>query len=163
MRPALIVGEAPNTELVAANRSLWLRPDSSGVPHAGNRLLEMSGLGILEFLDLFDRENVLARVAPEPWTAQERYEAHARASEIQDSIFGRPVLLLGRKVADAFGISFPIPTRFGPTLLFPHPSAASRFWNDRQRADRAVAMLREWISEIPRPATPDPLTTRGPF
>lgn len=101
MKPILLVGEAPNTEYVAARKELWLRPDDSGIPHAGNRMRELSGLTHKQYLEVFECENVV-HFATDRWGETERNMAKRAAEFILERPQPFRMILLGRKVADAF-------------------------------------------------------------
>lgn len=162
-RPFLLVGEAPNaaTELKPWQ---WLRPDHSGIRHSANRLLEFSGMRHAEFLETFDRTNVLefwpgktrrAR-AGDRWVADvARRRVEQRAHEWQ----GRALILLGRRVAGAFRLPATLPwfeaVRLvtGPgdlggttAVVVPHTSGANRWFNDVKN----IETFRAFFQGLPR-------------
>jgi len=162
-RPFLLVGEAPNAATERIPR-LWLRPDSSGVRHTANRLLEFSGLTQREFLEAFDRTNVLefwpgrtrrAR-AGDRWVADvARRRVEQRRAEWQ----GRALVLLGRRVAGAFQLPDSLPWfsavrldlgegDLGGTtaVVVPHTSGANRWFNNVEN----VAAFRTYFQRMIR-------------
>ncbi len=155
-RPLLVVGEQPNAA-TEGRPDRWLRPDRSGIRHAGNRLLEYSGFDRALFLAAFDRTNLLhhagrwsipaaRRAAAELLDREER-----RAASRPDRRFA--LVLLGRRVREAFGHEHALPFTVvrprvfgGPRLIpMPHPSGRCRAWNaagTRERARRLFLQLR---------------------
>ena len=75
-------------------------------------------------------------------------EARAAAAELVPLLEGRAVLLLGRRVAAAFGVvdwPYLVPMRWegGPVAaVVPHPSGVCRWWNDPEASRRAAGTLR---------------------
>jgi hypothetical protein len=58
-------------------------------------------------------------------------------------------VLLGRKVADAFGCGGLNPfTHDDRFLLLPHPSGRCREWNDPAAGERARSLLREVVPDV---------------
>jgi len=61
----MLLGEAPNCEVVARRPHLVLLPDDSGERHSANRLLEHTGYSREEYLRVFcDRRNLLRDLPP---------------------------------------------------------------------------------------------------
>jgi len=99
MKP-LLVGQAPgpNTD---PDLPLAPFPRSS----AGGRLAEFAGLTADEYLDLFDRTNLLHTFPgrtkrDDKWPAR---HAEIAASAMKPLLGGRSLILVGRNVAEAFG------------------------------------------------------------
>jgi hypothetical protein len=89
-------------------------------------------------------------LCPRTWSAK---EARLHAAVIRRE--GRPVVvLLGRKVADAFGLHdvepFSVRAEGVTTLvLLPHPSGLSRAWDEPEAVARARAILRDVAPAVP--------------
>lgn len=141
MKP-LIIGEAPSK--------------NQDPPHPiegriGQRLADLSGLTLPEFLAHFDRTNLI-HVRQD--TAAHGFQfdmplARRRAEVLAQSF--RPnqiVLLLGQRVAMAFGFS----NRTQPFVqhhihgaevrIVPHPSGINRWWNEPKNEDAAKVFMR---------------------
>jgi len=90
----------------------------------------------------FDRTNLCRG----RWSA---VEAAWRAELIgrTDLRHGTPVVLLGSRVARAFGVPYrPFRRRRGTNVLvLPHPSGLCRTWNDRRNAARARRAVRRLV------------------
>ena len=136
MRPLLVGEDNPHSDNPRA--ALFPRPRGA----AGHRLAEILGMSGAEYLRAFARTNL----CDGPWV---RAAADLRAEQIQ-FVWPGPIVLLGAKVARAFGVPYaPFSTRRsadGSTrvLVLPHPSGRCRVWNDpaaRTRARRAVRRL----------------------
>lgn len=79
-------------------------------------------------------------------------EARARAAELVDVAAqdGGAIVMLGRKVADAFGADHVLPfTRVEQFVAVPHPSGRNRVWNDQDAVPRVRALLRAVAPAIP--------------
>lgn len=85
------------------------------------------------------------------------FAARTRAAEILARSNLKVLVLLGRKVCDAFGtMKRPFPTFFtvgqvaGRTLIYlPHPSGRCRLWSDESNLTKARALCREHAPSIP--------------
>ena len=122
-----LVGEAPNAA-TERRPDLWLLPDNTGYPHTANRLLEIAGWTIPQYLRVFaHRTNVWAR----PWSMwieEGRRRARAIAAEAANS---DGVIVLGARAATAFGLEGSPPFEWaGKYACVPHTSGACRVWND---------------------------------
>lgn len=149
----LLIGEAPGKSGRPGDPALEGR--------AGRRIARLCGIEYEEYLRRFDRRNLLPEwpgKAPGNGSAWPREEARAiaRTNRFSRSLDAdaeervgfrhyRDVVLLGRRVADAFGLRSTYPW-FHPTLVMrprfwvaPHPSGASRWWNDPENVKRAEA------------------------
>lgn len=131
MRP-LLVGE-DNPRSADPRFALWPFPAGTAGSALCGRIL---GLDADAYLGRFDRAN-LCRAG---W---DEAEARERACELARSRMGRPVVLLGRKVAGAFGLDLEEFGRSGRFLRLPHPSGRCRTWNDASNIGRAREALRE--------------------
>jgi hypothetical protein len=81
------------------------------------------------------------------WSIPEARDSAARLHEpYPDPI---PFVLLGRRVALAFGVAHAAPfTRVERYLVLPHPSGLCREWHAPGAFERARGLLREAIPEI---------------
>jgi len=89
------------------------------------------------YLTTFLRCNVVSRVLP-PGGSWPSVEAREGASEILRATRGLlPLVLLGRRAADAFRLpaSQPIPGAWKSGIILPHPSGRCRMWNDPEVVD----------------------------
>lgn len=90
------------------------------------------------------RTNLLPE--PGPWDTR---AARVAAVELNDAATGLPFVLLGRRVANAFGLRDVRPfvwVKLGTRsyLLLPHPSGRCRSWNDplvRAQAQRTLGLI----------------------
>ena len=145
---AMLVGES-NPYGSDSTYALWPQPPNS----AGARLSDILGLGMTNYLRYFDRVNLLRG---DRWsTAQARIEA----DRIRESRLG-DLVLLGRKVAAAFGLDFTSPAPGesgrlffrafprgdgGRVLVLPHPSGRNLLWNLPENRALGRRMLRDLI------------------
>lgn len=124
---------------------------------AGRRFARLGGVELGEFLQL-RRVNL--------WFHDEEPRGRGRADAMASRLDGKTAILLGRKVATAFGVgdlpplSF-VPVRYGSgegfwLALVPHPSGRNRWYNDSERRSRAEAFVRELLRTA-RPPTGWPL------
>lgn len=130
----LLVGEA-NPWGADPEFALYPAPDGT----AGERLCRLiMGLPRAEYLRRFERANL----CPTKWSAP---VARASAAAISARLDGGDLdvaVLLGRKVAEAFGAQDFAPfTHVGKLVLLPHPSGLNRVWNMRGSFDKARATL----------------------
>lgn len=109
---------------------------------AGGRLCHrILGLSPIEYLRRFDRANLCESV----WD-RETARAVARnivlAADEYDAL-----VLLGRRVCDAFGVDFApftlarLETVGAPVVVLPHPSGLCRAWNDTATFERARRLV----------------------
>lgn len=143
----LLVGEAPSkneaTEAPLAGR-------------VGRRLASLCGLSFEEYLDFFERVNLL-HVRQD--TKEKGFEfdfvaatqaAHALWLSEDAFASGRTILLLGRRVARAFSETteyFEGRTTASQGIkiyVLPHPSGVSRWWNEEANYRRAAEFM-QWI------------------
>ena len=126
MRP-LLVGES-NPYGSGAAFALFPRPERS----AGGRLCRVVlGMREVDYLARFDRCNLLGPLPAGKW---DRELARAAARDVLIERPNRRLILLGARVAAAFGMEFrPFevePRRGWAALMLPHPSGRCRIWND---------------------------------
>lgn len=131
MSRVVIIGQAP---------SRLSDPSEPLSGNSGRRLASLAGLSLPEFLDRFERRNLL-----DAWPGKagkgdafvRAGEARALAESLRAGLATRRVVLLGTAVARAFG--FPgAPFEFRPYwegsfATCPHPSGTNRWWNDRAK------------------------------
>lgn len=139
MKP-LIIGEAPSKNEVTE------RPIEGRI---GRRLAVCAGLSFGDFLHHFDRVNLLherQEVFGKGFTF-DTVAARIEADRLRSS-FGREqtVLLLGGRVAEAFGVRDEYFTRHvindANAYLLPHPSGINRWWNDPMNMEKMNVFMR---------------------
>lgn len=133
MKP-IIVGEAPSKNE---------HPPSPIEGRIGHRLAACTGISFAEFLERFDRMNLL-EVRQD--TKEKGFEfdavAASKSAERLWSNFqrGQIVLLLGKRVAKAFAVKgeyFVKQNVAGADVyVLPHPSGINRWWNDSRNGRR---------------------------
>lgn len=160
MRP-LLIGQAPGPN-TREDLPLYPYPRTS----AGGRLLELTGLNRREYLLLFDRTNLLyyfpgRHKRDDKWPVR---HARVAASAARALLTGRQVVMVGRRVADAFGVEVdwhewtwlqterycPV-TRRDPrakVAVVPHPSGRNHWYNKSGNWESARAFWSEFIDEI---------------
>jgi len=114
---------------------------------SGDRLRKILGLTCGEYVRKFSRVNLCGGA----WAWK---EARAEASKIMTDrvLSGAPVILLGAKVAAAFGLPSTPFKKYGSVLVLPHPSGRCRVWNKRGSAARARRAVSNLIEEPRRGA-----------
>jgi uracil-DNA glycosylase len=131
MKP-LIIGEAPSKNEVTEH------PIEG---RAGKRLAALAGLPLSEFLAHFNRVNLLhvRQDTAEHGFQFDRLAAYRSAQRLIPAFQEdeQIILMLGKRVADAFGITcieYFVERRFrnvpGEFRVLPHPSGINRWWND---------------------------------
>jgi len=104
-----------------------LHPHPKGA--AGSRLCKILGMAPCEYLETFDRANLLKTAR---WSTK-------RARAAAGGLSHKKRILLGARVAAAHGVKFYPFHRYYLTvfhdgvdiLVLPHPSGRCRIWNDR--------------------------------
>lgn len=126
-----------------------LHPHPPGA--AGARLCKILGMAPCEYLETFDRVNLLKTAK---W---DRKKAHDAAQNLTHA----RRILLGANVAAAHGLKF-LPFErfqlytFGPrptttdVLVLPHPSGRCRIWNDKASTEAARAAVKQFMEGAPR-------------
>ncbi len=145
MKP-LIIGEAPSKNETTP------RPIEGRI---GRRLARLAGLSLPEFLAHFDRVNLLdvRQDTAEHGFTFDRLAAIDAAYRLQQTFaHNQIILLLGHRVADAFGIVkriYFIEQRFtvmrGEIRILPHPSGINRWWNDPRHMLEAETFMRRIV------------------
>lgn len=134
--------------LVGESNPYGSRPDYALYPlptHAsGGRLARILGMSADEYLDAFDRVNLLVGSR---WSGPWAVEVAARLHRERD--VRQPFVLLGRRVARAFRFAEETlryarfvepgdaPERWRGCVLLPHPSGRCRVWRESGVVDRA--------------------------
>jgi hypothetical protein len=134
------------------NNPLSRDPAHALFPHppgcTGHTLWRWSGLTKQEYLDRFERRNVL------PGREWDLRDAREVAPLIRESLVGRRVVLLGSPVnslmrggtehelAGAF-VWRPSDARGGLMAMLPHPSGRNRFYNDPLAVAAAEIFMQE--------------------
>jgi hypothetical protein len=112
--------------------ALYPLPEGS----SGARLCAALEMHPSEYLANFERRNLL--LGEETWSES---LARWRAARVHADASGLPIILLGRRVARAFGLGdllfFERVDRGGPITLLPHPSGRCRVWCEAETATRA--------------------------
>ena len=148
MKP-LIVGEAPGKN---GNAS---KPIEGRI---GARLATCCGLSLAEFLTTFDRVNLLD-VQPQDsgkgMTFNVKEAARVAQGLEQTFVPGQFVLLLGKRVASAFGLVnvtyfdwFAL--NHAKAVIVPHPSGANRWWNVQENELQMIRFMSGLVRELNR-------------
>ena len=113
---------------------------------AGWRLARMMGMNSAEYLAAFDRRNLLASAT---WSAPAARDA---AADLEAEFPDRDLILLGAKVAAAFGLAGrtwervrrpgPVPAHF---LVLPHPSGRCRAWNEPHSGRLLIRLIAPYL------------------
>jgi hypothetical protein len=166
----VLIGEAPGPNTDPAF-PLFPLPARS----AGYYLCKLTGLSTAGYLRTFERHNLLQEHpghnangrGKDRWPVR---EARAAAGAMLPFLAGRRVILVGRRVAEAFGqprelLDFfswqevhvkrwrPLDERPGPVSLtcIPHPSGRNHWYNEPGNRERATAFFQQLLTEaIPR-------------
>lgn len=117
----------------------------------GKRLASWSGLSFEEYLEAFDRMNLLT-VRQD--TREKGFEFDHEAARVVAAgmvfVRGQRVVLLGRRVARAFALTevYYFPQRLGEAdaYVVPHPSGVNRYFNDPANVKR----MEEFMHDILR-------------
>ena len=142
----VIIGQAPS------QHSDPRRPLLGG--HSGAKLQELCGFNLRQYFEAFDRANLIKSwpgcAAGGKGDAFPAPEAQAAAHAMLPALFGRRVVLLGRGVAEAFGLRapplewtrLPCPGGWLEAAYLPHPSGINRWWNTKANTSAAADFLR---------------------
>lgn len=146
VRYAIVVGEM-NPYRLDPRLALWDEPDRA----SGARLRRIFGLHRHGYRWGLDRRNLCVG----KWNdGKAREAASAIAAELRpgaETPYDQlPIVMLGRKVATAFGLSRLDPfTASGRFVAIPHPSGLCRDWNAPGAVERARVVLRAAIPDVP--------------
>lgn len=170
MNRPLLIGQAPgpNTD---PDYPLFPVPTTS----AGGRLQQIMGVDRVEYLKTFDFINVL-RLFPGKYKRDDKFPmelARAAADAIRPLLAGRSVVLIGRNVANAFGlppdwdwhawhdikVRRRCPVSRAPWMtrlaITPHPSGRSRWYNDEAHKHEARMFWQDLMKGTSEGAAPD--------
>lgn len=149
-----LVGEAPGPSFdrpgEAAQWALYPYPPRS----AAGRLKDMLGMGRVEYLETFARANLLDAY-PGPVFPLSR--ARPLAAPLAQKLAPRPLVLLGRGVAQAFRFPEQEVCRWADYLLedvwiraamVPHPSGRNLFYNCPHRREKVAAWIRGQVGSM---------------
>jgi uracil-DNA glycosylase len=137
-----LIGEAPGRAPA---------PDGPLGGRCGRRLADLAGLSFEAYLGAVERRNLLPRNPGRAGAKGDAFpmrEARARAWAFARSHAGRRAILLGRRVAAAFGrpdalyLIWSSLAPFSEAMIFPHPSGVNRWWNARENVLSAREVLR---------------------
>ncbi len=143
----LLIGEAPS------------KNEDTPQPlegRVGSRLANLAGLRLDHYMELFERRNLL-QVRQD--TAAKGFEFDEKAAAIEAVTMrnlyfkdGRVIVLLGKRVAKAFGVKevyFIQQQYHGPDIrVMPHPSSVNRFWNDLANVKQAEEFMQGIVRRI---------------
>lgn len=142
---SLLIGEAPSKNE---------HPPTPLEGRIGRRLAEYAGISFEDFLERFERMNLLA-VRQD--TKEKGFEFDADQARINamrlDIAPNRTVVLLGHRVARAFGLRNATYFKLydggqGRSLyVIPHPSGVNRWWNDVENQIEAARFMRSLAKE----------------
>lgn len=140
MRP-IIVGEAPSK-----NQD----PERPIEGRIGKRLALFANLSYEAYLEHFERVNLLhLRQDDGTKFIFDNVAAAEEAKRLRQAWdYGRQVLLLGNRVAKAFGVQGPCFERLvydHDFYIVPHPSGLNRFYNDPANRHQARAFLSQFV------------------
>lgn len=143
-REVLVKHDETKPLLVGEANPYSRNPDHALLPWperaSGRWLMDILGLSEREYLRRFERVNLCVG---RQWSWG---EAKQRAATIR-AAWKPPIILLGKKVAEAFGVGDqPAFTRVGSLYLVPHPSGLNRVWNDPESITRARAFLAQFLA-----------------
>lgn len=145
MSRVVIIGQAP---------SRLSDPSEPLSGNSGRRLAGLAGLSLPEFLDRFERRNLL-----DAWPGKAGKgdafvgagEARGLAESLRAGLAARRVVLLGAGLAAAFRVTLPAMTwgdHWGGRYAWaPHPSGINRWWNTPGNEERARAFWRALADE----------------
>lgn len=116
---------------------------------SGGRLADLAGLDHEEFLDRFDRINIIPSIFEEqldPAFMRLRWK-QSSGCNLRSILHGRRVILLGAAVAGAMGVADQphfrwFRTSWGVASVIPHPSGKNRWWNEPDNVSRARHFMR---------------------
>jgi uracil-DNA glycosylase len=149
MLKPLMIGEAPS-------KNEHVPQPLSG--RVGKRMAECCGLTLEEFLDFFERTNLLKERQD---TKEKGFEFDSVAAALEaeklwhDGVTfhnDRVVLLLGHRVATAFGAAnvYLIEQHLGTrakVYVLPHPSGVNRWWNESANVKTMNEFMRRVVVE----------------
>lgn len=142
----LIIGEAPSKNEETP------RPIEGRI---GKRLANYAGISLYDFLAMFDRTNLL-HVRQD--TKEKGFEFDLPSARIAAATIMKAlndddlVLLLGGRVAEAFGVhdNYFAKVKLGraEAYILPHPSGVNRWHNDPENKAKMTAFMRKIVERI---------------
>ena len=167
MRRPLLVGQAPgpNTDPL---RPLYPASRSS----TGGRLAQFMGLSPEEYLERFDRVNLLSEFPGKSGVEDKfpLYQARVAAGAIRPLVRDRVVVLIGRGVARAWGgevataefLSWVTCPHFGTRLAcVPHASGRNHWYNKSENREAVLLFWQTLLAAPPRTAEPAVMAANG--
>lgn len=147
MKP-LIIGEAPGKNG---------DPTKPIEGRVGARLAACAGITFEEFLETFDRVNLLQEQpqdAPKGMTFNVKLAGRAAKDMERSFVLGQTILVLGKRAASAFGLTkvryFDL--WFTPTgakmYVVPHPSGANRWYNELDNELAMIKFMRRIVEQV---------------
>lgn len=119
---------------------------------SGARLCKILGLARWEYLDRFERVNLLRAEDIAPRNGAPKFWSLPLAREAAKKLLDQPtrtLILLGAQVATAFGLKREqalLHRDFGANrhtvIMLPHPSGRNRVWNDPTYIERVRELLK---------------------
>lgn len=109
-------------------------------------LLRRNILGVeqRDYLRWYWRENLCRGHSGQRGRRWSLPQARGRAADLKRLHDGQPIVLLGRRVADAWGATFGLPfRRHDNVIAIPHPSGRNRAWSDPEIVLAVQRALRE--------------------
>lgn len=155
MTKTLLIGQAPGPNTDSA-RPLHPFPASS----AGGRLCKFMGISAEEYLEIFDRVNLLQEF-PGKEGKEDKFPprlARVAASAILPFLVGRTVVFLGRNVATSFGYktidfhSWDYHPDLGMRIAcVPHSSGRSHWYNKPENVEKSLDFWQRHLQEKMHP------------
>ena len=144
----LIIGEAPSKNEY---------PPSPIAGRIGKRLAACAGMTLPQFLEAFDRTNLLyvRQDTREKGFEFDYTQAKLAAKSIylQSNWMQRPyVLLLGKRVSKSFDVTESYLEEVNlhgvKAFVVPHPSGVNRWWNDKDNEKRMYDFMMWLVTEV---------------
>lgn len=140
MKP-IIVGQAPSRNS---------DPSEPLSGRSGKRLAMLCGCTVDEFMQTFDRRNMIDYWPGSNAAKGDGFILHSRARIIAESLKadlrGRRVILLGRNVSNSFRVPFPLfevaPLDGMAVSSSPHPSGVNLWFNEKDNIEKACRFWR---------------------
>ena len=118
--------------------------------HSGTKLQELCGLNLRQYFEAFDRADLLQAYPGSIWP---KVQASAAAAALLPALRGRRVVLVGRGVAEAFGLRAPAlewtrllysgdASAYIEVAYLPHPSGLNLWWNCPANTEAAAKFMR---------------------
>jgi uracil-DNA glycosylase len=149
----LIIGEAPGKHG---------DPTKPIEGRIGARLATCCGLSLQEFLDTFDRVNLLEEQPQDNGKGTHfNVKAAAKVAKVIERSLqpGQVVLILGKRAAAAFGLTHIqyfewFALNHAKSVVVPHPSGASRWWNTLDNELQMIKFMHTVIKDLRQSVPP---------